>query len=445
MVTKAIPDSPEALLETLSSERRTELLNDPEAWKGFIRDYTAKTIQRDPELQAQLKEARELGIKEYLSKNGYEPVKTGRVPLSPEAIPNAGYSWDPDYRKQLLQRANAQGEWKTFGEFLRGMNQFLNRGGSYDARLKANNENDPGSGGFTVPDEFLARLLMLALEPSIIRPRAFVLPMSSQSIRIPAIRDSSHASTVFGGVQAYWTAESGAVTESNPTFRQVQLTARKLTGYTTTSNELLADNAISLEALLIRMFGEALAYFEDVAFINGTGAGQPLGILNAGALVSVAKETGQAATSLVAANLDKMYSRMLPSSMNKAIWIANPDVFPQLAALSRAVGTGGSSVWMMNMAGGPPSSIYGRPIIFSEKCQTLGTAGDIFFVDLSYYLIGDRMSMEMASSPHVRFTNDETVHRFVQRVDGQPWIDVALTPRFGTNTLSPIVALATRA
>ena len=47
------------------------------------------------------------------------------------------------------------------------------------------------------------------------------------------------------------------------------------------------------------MFGQALGYFEDVAFISGTGAGQPLGILNAPALVTVSKETGQAADTIV--------------------------------------------------------------------------------------------------------------------------------------------------
>ena len=362
----------------------------------------------------------------------------------PVAQASPSFAWEPDYRKHLLKRANTPGEWKSFGEFLRAIHPMMNRG-QLDTRLKANNESDGGSGGFLVPDEFVARMLMLSLEPAIVRPRAFVIPMTTLSIRVPGVRDTSHASTVFGGVRAYWLAESGAVTESNPTFRQIALTARKLSGYTTTSNELLADNALALETLLIRMFGEALAYFEDDAFLVGTGAGQPLGLINAAALISVAKEAGQVALTIVAANLDKMYSRMLPSSQSRAVWIAHPDVFPQLAALSRNVGTGGSAVWVSNMVGGPPNSIYGRPLLFSEKCRTLGTAGDIYFVDLSYYLIGDRMSMEMSSSPHVRFTNDETVHKFVQRVDGQPWLDSAITPRNGTNTLSPYVALATRA
>ena len=370
--------------------------------------------------------------------------RAGRVPMG-EGVVAAIPAWDPDYRKALVARAHAPSPWKSFGEYLRAIHPLYSKG-VIDARLtKANNESDPGAGGFLVPDQFIARLLMVELEMAVVRPRAMILPMTAPSARIPAIRDASHASTVFGGVQAYWTAESGALTETNPTFRQVQLTAKKLTGYTTTSNELLEDAAITLEALLVRMFGEALAYFEDDAFIAGTGAGQPQGILNANALISVAKETGQAASSIVTENLDKMFSRMLPGSMNRAVWLAHPDVFPQLASLSRNVGTGGAPVWITNMAGGPPTSIHGRPLIFTEKCKTLGTAGDIYFVDPSYYVIGDRMSMTMSSSPHVRFTNDETVHKFVQRVDGQPWIDTAITPRNGTNTMSPFVSLATRA
>ena len=242
-------------------------------------------------------------------------------------------AWSPTYKGQLLARANVRGEWTRFAEYLKAIfhkNSFKDQ---FDARLKANNENDPAAGGFMVPDQFVAQLLMLALEAAVVRPRAFIMPMTGQTMKIPAIQDTSHATTVFGGVQGYWVAESGAFTESNPSFRQVVLTARKLLGYTTTSNELMVDSAISAEALLIRLFSDALAYFEDEAFINGTGAGQPLGILNAPALISVAKETGQAATTIVAANLDKMWSRMLSPSKARAVWLANSDTFPQLAAL----------------------------------------------------------------------------------------------------------------
>ena len=389
-----------------------ELLNNPEKFKAYLDNFMAERMGETvkTQLTAALKsqDIRRL------------PMGDGK-----DALP-------------------AEGKFTRFGEFLRAIHPTINRG-QIDARLKASNEAEGGAGGFLVPEQFVANLLMLSIELAVVRPRAFIMPMTSSAVKVPAVRDTSHATNVFGGVAAHWTAESGSVIESNPTFRQIGLTAKKLTGYTTVSNELLADSAIGLEALLTRMFGEALAYFEDDAFIQGTGAGHPLGILSAPALVSVAKETGQAAATLVAENLDKMYSRMLPTSLNRGIWLVAPDVMPQLFALSRSVGTGGSAIWVTNIAGGPPTTIYGRPVIVTEKCQTIGTVGDIFFVDFSYYIIGDRQQMAMAASPHVRFTNDETVYRFVERLDGQPWLDSALTPRHGSNTLSPFVALATRA
>jgi HK97 family phage major capsid protein len=114
--------------------------------------------------------------------------------------------------------------------------------------------------------------------------------------------------------------------------------------------------------------------------------------------------------------------------------------------MSLSVGTGGAPMFFPagGMTGSPTPNLLGRPVILSEKCQTLGTAGDIYLVDLSYYLVGDRQAMEMASSSHVRFNTDETDIRIIQRVDGRPWIDSALTPRNGSNTLSPFVALASR-
>jgi HK97 family phage major capsid protein len=382
-----------------------------------------------------------------------EAFNTGaisRPPMSEQAIRGKefGGNWGGlDETKVDISREaqSMDGHFKTFGEFLTAMAPGTISSRGIDARMKVLGEGQGDQGGFLVPEQFTTQLLQLALEDAVVRPRAFRLPMSSLNLSLPTVVDTTHATNVYGGVRGYWTPESGSYTSSEPSFGRVTLTAKKLTAYTSAANELLADSAISLEALLLRLFPQALAYFEDDAFINGIGGGQPVGLINADALVTVAKETGQAATTITAENIDKMYSRMLPSSRSRAVWLAHPDTLPQIVSMSRAIGTGGSAVMMNNMAGAAPASLYGRPLLLSEKCQTLGTAGDLFFVDFSYYVIGDRQSLSMAASPHVRFQNDETVWRFTQRVDGRPWLESALTPRNGSNTLSPFVNLATRA
>ena len=356
------------------------------------------------------------------------------------------------YYMQMEQRLRAMGmtlardsQWESFGEFLTALHPNVIRSKGLDTRLKALGEGTGSLGGFLVPEAFIANLLMVAHEVAVFRPRAQIIPMATETVRIPAIHETSRATTLFGGVQMYWTAEAASLTTSDPAFRQILLAAQKLTGSTIVGNELLADSAISLEALITRIFGEAVAFFEDDAFFDGTGAGQPQGILNTPALVSVAKETGQAANTIVTENLDKMYSRMLPSSLNKAVWLAHPNTQPQLFALARSVGAGGSAVMVTNIANAPATSIYGRPVIITEKCKTVGSLGDIYFADLSYYLIGDRGGMTMDASQHVRFTTDEMQYRVVERVAGQSWLNSAITPREGTTTLSPFIALAVRA
>jgi len=139
-----------------------------------------------------------------------------------------------------------------------------------------------------------------------------------------------------------------------------------------------------------------------------------------------------------------MYSRMLPSSLGKAVWVVSPNTFPQLATMALSVGTGGSAVWLNNGVEGPPASILGRPVIISEKIAALGGVGDINFVDFSQYLVGDRMSMDAKVSTDFRFGNDMTAYRFIERVDGRPWLQSAITPSNGGPTLSPYVTLAAR-
>jgi len=466
MVTKvAVPTNPEDLRAFLDDPVKIQdVFDDPAKAAAFIESYSKAATAADPELGEQAEGAKAKAFVKLLEESGFvkQPVgRMTRLPMS-EGQHNdslrgskAMYNHLGADRKTLRQiAATGQGPgvgmegWGEAGldEFLLASLRSIFTQDQKDARLKDLSETISGDGGLLVPEEFRAELLMIALEEAVIRPRARVIPMGSASLRFPSIRDTSHATNVFGGVSGTWVAEGGTVssTTNQPTFSAVRLVANKLTAYSVVSNELLGDSAISLEALILALYPQAIAYFEDDAFINGTGVGQPLGILNANALISIAKETGQAATTIVWENILNMYSRMLPASINRAVWIGHTDIFPQLATMALNVGTGGGAVWLSNGVGAPPVSILGRPVIFTEKAQTLGTAGDLYFVDLSHYLIGDRQAMTMARSEHVNFTADQMVYRFIQRLDGRPWLTSALTPRNGSNTVSPYVALATR-
>jgi HK97 family phage major capsid protein len=268
--------------------------------------------------------------------------------------------------------------------------------------------------------------------------------MGSPKVVLPSVDSTSNVSTVHGGIATYWKSESAQLTSSSSNFARTELQANKLTAYTEVPNELLMDG-IAFEAFLQRAFPSALTFAEDDAFINGSGAGEPEGYLNADAGVSVTKETNQVADTIVWENLVKMYARMLPGSLNRAVWVVPPNAFPELATMALSVGTGGSAIWLNNGVEGPPATILGRPVIISEKAPTLGAAGDVSFVDLSYYLVGDRQEMTATSSPHFKFQTDETAFKVVSRVDGRLWLNSAITPKNNGDSLSPVVKLGARA
>lgn len=311
-------------------------------------------------------------------------------------------------------------------------------------------EGDMSQGGFLVPEEFRAQLLMTNLEGSTVKSRATKIPMQTNRINIPAVVDSDHSTNYFGGINVYRTAEAAQKTAKKPALSRVSLTLHKLTGLVYVSDELLEDSPISLVPVLNALFGMAINFEEDDDYLQGNGVNRPLGSFNAAnpCLIAQTKETGQAAATIVWENIAKMWSRLHPASMRNAIWVANNECFPQLATMSMAVGTGGVPVWMpANGASATPfGTLMGRPLILSEKMQALGTQGDIGLADFTQYLVAEKASgsLKMATSIHLKFDYDETAFRWVMRYDGQPWWLSALTPKRGTATLSPFVVLQDR-
>jgi len=313
------------------------------------------------------------------------------------------------------------------------------------------NEGDMAQGGYLVPVEFREQLLMTALESSIVKQRATVIPMQTNRIGIPAVVDSDHSTNYFGGIIPARTAEAATKDATKPRFDKVFLTLHKITGMVYVTDEILEDSPISLPPILNAMFGGAIAFVEDDDYMQGTGVNMALGAFNAGnpCLITQAIEPAQPINTILWQNIINMWSRLHPSSMKKAIWVANNECFPQLASMAMAVGAGGVPVWMpaQGVAGLPFGTLMGRPLFLTEKMQALSTAGDIGVGDFSQYLIGEKAggsALSTAVSMHFRFNYDEQTFRWVLRYDGQPWWLSDLTPLRGTNTLSPFVILAGR-
>lgn len=471
----AIPTSAEELEEMLNDaaaggDRMTEIFKDPQAHAKFIREYAkAQLTKNNGELAKQTKDAVQAGLQEFLvdAKDG------GNIGVPAAARQGAYASFGQQLspaqqaqaRRAKLYDKRALGA-KLYGEklaaswadFLPAIHHKAERTDPINAFRQliraAMSERVPSEGGFLVPEHLRSEVLRLSLEEAVVRSRARTIPMDSLRVPYPTIDDPSHSSSVYGGVVGYWTEEAAALTQSQPAFGRIVLEAKKLTGYTEIPNELLQDSIAALEQFFEEMFPSALAWFEDVAFLTGDGVGQPLGILNAGATCAVRVPCGTLHT-VALSDIVNMYVRMLPQSLNKAVWICSPDVIAQLLQLVLISGTTpvAPPLWLnqMSIAGEPVYTLLGRPLIVSEKVPTnlagnTTQSGALTFVDFSYYLIGDRQTMQVSTSDEYKFANDLTAFRVIERLDGRPWLRSALTQSNGsTNTLSPIVKLDTTA
>lgn len=324
----------------------------------------------------------------------------------------------------------------------------LNAWYSVQAAAQGANELVGSEGGFLVQTDFSSELLRLVHETGQLSRRANRKPIgpNANGLKLNAIDESSRADgSRWGGVRAYWTAEAGSLTGSKPKYSQFELTLQKLTGLYYPTDELLADTT-ALGEFAGEAFVEEFGFKLDDAIVRGTGAGMPLGWLNSGGTVSVAKETGQAAATILGENVKKMYARMWARSIPRAEWFINQDCWPQIFELHQVIGTGGVPLFIPanGLSGAPFGTLLGRPIVPIEQAETVGTVGDISFADLSQYQIIEKGGIAQASSIHVQFTTDETTFRWVLRTNGRPKRDSALTPFKGSATQSSFVTLATR-
>ncbi len=311
-----------------------------------------------------------------------------------------------------------------------------------DLSIQAMNEGTPSDGGFLVPTETSSRIHSVSLENELVLPRCYLQPMKSNELKLPGMEIGDHSSNLFGGFTASYTSEAGTISEHDPKTRQITLLAKKLTGLLRFSNELASDIPGG-ENQIVQICGKGLGWYRDKAFLKGSGAGQPLGILNADCTISVAKETEQAADTIVYENLVNMMARIFAGSFKNSVWVAHQTVIPQLLTLSVAIGTGGDRIPVMKESNGQ-FSILTRPVLFTEKTEKLGDKGDIMLADFSQYVVGLREGMRFDLSQHVHFTTDELMARLVERHDGACLWDEALTLEDGSTTVSPFVVLAER-
>lgn len=272
---------------------------------------------------------------------------------------------------------------------------------------------------------------------------ARVGPEPTDSNQVQLLRDES---TPWGatGIQANWAGEGIQFTASRLATAASNVTLHKVHAFVLGTEEITAD-APRLASRLTVGAANAIRYKIEDAIVQGDGVGKPLGWINSGSLVTVDKESGQTADTIVAANVVKMLSRLLMTAGGSPIWMINQDVLPQLMTMT----LGDQPIWTppsTGFVGAPGGFLFGRPVVFSEYCQTLGDVGDIQLIDpRGYYAATRSGGIDFAASMHLYFDYDVQAFRWTFRIGGQPYLSAAVTPDNSTATRSHFVVLEARA
>ncbi|WP_035384492.1 phage major capsid protein [Ferriphaselus sp. R-1] len=339
----------------------------------------------------------------------------------------------------------------SIGEFMQAVYLSQKPGKSMDERLfigaaapaSFGNESTGQDGGFLVPPDFSKEIFRLSLGEDSLMPLTDNVEITANSMAFPKDETTPWGTN---GIRAYWQGEAAAANATKPVMGLATLRLKKLMALVPTTDELL-DDASALTSYLPDKVATSIRWKTNESILFGAGNGIPIGCMNAGAVVTVAKETGQATQTLVPQNLAKMIARLPPGSFGNAVWIINNDVLPALFTLS----LGNYPIYLPNglTVGGiqvsPYGTLLGRPVIVSQHANTFSSQGDVMLVDLSYYqTITKAGGLQTATSMHLYFDADLTAFRTTFRMDGQSKIASAIDPAKGSSKLSPFIQLAAR-
>ena len=371
-----------------------------------------------PEIEADAASAE--AIAKSVRKNLAQEVLTANLHVRAEV----GKDWEKARVFGRLKHLKSQESAYKFGRWALGAlghqksAEWCKANGISLVRMKGHVEGINSQGGFTVPDEFENELINLREQYGVFRRNARVVPMSSDVKRIPKRS---------GTVTAYFVGEAAAITESQQSFDQVQLVAKKLGVLTTISSELNEDNVVGLGDDLAGEIAYAFALKEDDCGFNGDGTSTYGGIVGlANALTDATYQVSDGGQTTYAAVTQAEISagfRKLPAwaaqRNNIKIFCSKNAFHGIFERLAMAAG-GVTAAEMANGLVAP--KFFGYPVEFAQVIPVSESGGSTFAYigDLAQGCIfGDRRQQTVAFSDSAlnAFEQDELAVRGTQRFD----------------------------
>jgi|YNPMSStandDraft_1061717.scaffolds.fasta_scaffold00219_31 HK97 family phage major capsid protein len=261
-------------------------------------------------------------------------------------------------------------------------------------------EGSDTAGGFLVPADFQTEIIRKVAAQAVIRSRARVVTTARDVVQWPRVNyttDDKYTS----GVRLTWTGEAPASGSAHrvtdPVFGIWNVAVHTAMASMPISLDLIEDSAFDVVGVASDLLAEAFALGEDNAFINGTGAGQPMGIL--------ADVDGDGPASVISGNasaltaggiIDLAYA--LPAQYDqRAVWVMSKATEKEIRKLT--YGSNAEYIWPIASGSGfasAPNDLLGYPVLHDEFVPAVAANSyPIIFGDLSGYVIVDRVGLSI--------------------------------------------------
>ncbi|MAH47558.1 phage major capsid protein [Candidatus Pacearchaeota archaeon] len=249
--------------------------------------------------------------------------------------------------------------------------------------LRVQTEGVNTAGGFVVPDVMERAIIDLRETYGMYRANARVLPMASDHTVVPRRT---------GGVTAYFIGETTEITESEKSWNQVELTAKKLGALTRMSTDLNEDAIINIADDLAQEMAWAFAKKEDQCGLDGDGTNTYGGMVGIRAKMVDGNHAGSydAGTSpctawshiTIADEITTVMSKLPTYALPRAKWYIHP---AGKAACFDALALAAGGNTTREIAAGAQPMFGGYPVVVSAAMPSAPTNGTIciLFGDLS--------------------------------------------------------------
>lgn len=259
-------------------------------------------------------------------------------------------------------------------------------------------------GGFLVPSDTSGRIVTRVFELSPIRSIAAVQAISSD--KLEGIEDLGEAADG-------WVGETQTRSDTaTPQIGRYEIVAHEQYAQPKTTQKLLDDASVDVEAWLSGKVADRFARREGWAFINGNGVSQPRGFCN---YTTAATADATRAWGTIE-HINTTQSGDFPSSNPgdllfdiegafKTAYLANARFVTRRSVITKIrkfKGTDNNYLWQPGLAAGKPSTLIGYPIVLAEDMPTLASGSlSLALGDFSQaYQIVDRLGVRVLRDPY---------------------------------------------